>query len=382
MSEPIPFIDLAAQRERLEREINRAIESVLAHGQYILGPEVAELEAALTERVGVAHVIACANGTDALQLCLRALGAGPGDAIFVPAFTFAATAEVVALVGATPVFVDIDAITFNIDANSLAAAVEAIRQKGDLNPVGIIPVDLFGQAADYDAIAKVAEREGLWVVEDAAQSFGATFGGRACGSFGIAATTSFFPAKPLGCYGDGGAIFTNDDAFAATLRSMHLHGQGSDKNDNVAIGTNSRLDTLQAGILLQKLRIFDDEIESRDQIAGRYSSAFADCVDVPKVAPSATSVWAQYTIRTPARDAVRRSLASANIPTAVYYPRTMPQQPAYGHFPVVPGGTPVADVAAKEVLSLPMHPYLDRETQDRIIATLMEAVDSAAAKSA
>lgn len=355
MNNPIPFIDLNAQRKQL-------------------GPEVAELETALAERTGIPHVISCANGTDALQLCLRALGVGPGDAVFVPAFTFVATAEVVALVGATPVFVDIDTTSFNMDTDSLAVAVEAIRKGEKLNPVGVIPVDLFGQAADHAAIGQVAEREGLWAIEDAAQSFGATLHGQPCGSFGIAATTSFFPAKPLGCYGDGGAIFTSDDGLAHTLRSLHGHGQGANKNDYVSIGTNSRLDTIQAAILLEKLRLFDDELESRDQIAARYSAAFDQHVAVPTVAETATSVWAQYTIRTPARDQVCQTLAKAGIPSAIYYPRTLPQQPAYGGFPIVPGGTPVADAATKEVASLPMHPYLDADTQDRIITEVLEAI--------
>ena len=382
MNDPIPFIDLSAQRKRLGPAIDRAIGAVLAHGCYVLGPEVAELEAALAERTGIRHVVSCANGTDALQLCLRALGVGPGDAVFVPAFTFAAPAEVVALVGATPVFVDVDAASFNMDADSLAAAVAAVRKEGVLDSVGVIPVDLFGQAADHIAIARVAEREGLWVIEDAAQSFGATQEGRPCGSFGLAGTTSFFPAKPLGCYGDGGAIFTDDDALAQTLRSLRMHGQGPDKNDNVSIGTNSRLDTLQAAILLEKLRIFDEELAARCQIAQRYLTALDRHVVVPAVAPAATSVWAQYTIRTPARDQVCQTLAAANIPSAIYYPHTLPQQPAYKGFPVVPGGAPNAEALTRDVVSLPMHPYLDTETQDRIITAVLAAVSDASAKSA
>ena len=288
MSDPIPFIDLGAQRKRLGPAVGCAIDAVLAHGSYILGPEVIELEAALAERTGICHVISCANGTDALQLCLRALGAGPGDAVFVPAFTFAAPAEVVALVGATPVFVDVDAASFNMNADSLAAAVEAVSKGRELNPVGVIPVDLFGQAADHSAIGLVAEREGLWVTEDAAQAFGATLADRPCGSFGIAGTTSFFPAKPLGCYGDGGAIFTNDDGFAQTLRSLRMHGEGTNKNDNVSIGTNSRLDTIQAAILLEKLRIFDEELLARHQIAERFSASLDKNVVVPTIAEAAT----------------------------------------------------------------------------------------------
>jgi dTDP-4-amino-4,6-dideoxygalactose transaminase len=382
MNDPIPFIDLAAQRKRLGSAVDRAIDAVLAHGRYVLGPEVDELEAALAERTGVAHVISCANGTDALQLCLRALGVGPGDAVFVPAFTFSAPAEVVALVGATPVFVDVDSASFNMDADSLAAAVAAIGRQGQLHPAGVIPVDLFGQAADHIAIAQVAEREGLWAIEDAAQSFGATLDGKPCGSFGIAGTTSFFPAKPLGCYGDGGAIFTADEDIARTLRSLRMHGQGTDKNKNIAIGTNSRLDTLQAAILLEKLRIFDDELVARERIARRYSTALDPHVGVPAVAPAATSVWAQYTIRTPARDQVCQTLAAANIPNAIYYPHTLPQQPVYKEFPVVPGGARVAETLAREAVSLPMHPYLDTETQDRIISAVLQAVGGTEAGSA
>jgi dTDP-4-amino-4,6-dideoxygalactose transaminase len=381
MTDTIPFIDLGAQRRRLGPAIDRAIDSVLAHGRYILGPEVADLETALADRIGVRHVITCANGTDAMQLCLRALGTGPGDGVFVPAFTFAATAEVVALVGATPVFVDIDADTFNIDPASLSGAIESVRVAGELNPVGIIPVDLFGHPANYNAITELANRNDLWILEDAAQAFGAKFQGRACGSFGIAGTTSFFPAKPLGCYGDGGAIFSDDDGLAQTLRSLRMHGQGTDKNDNVSIGTNSRLDTIQAAILLEKLRIFDDELVSRDRIAQRYSAAFTQNTVVPMVAEAATSVWAHYTIRTPAHNRIRQALAAAGLPSAIYYPRTLPQQPAYAGFPVAPGGVPAAETAAREVVSLPMHPYLDADTQDRIIAALLQAVGSFSAAS-
>lgn len=378
----IPFIDLGAQRRRLGPAIDRAIESVLAHGQYILGPEVAKLETALAKRIGVRHAITCANGTDAMQLCLRALGAGPGDAVFVPAFTFAATAEVVALVGATPVMVDIDAETFNIDPASLAGAIASVRTAGKFNPVGIIPVDLFGHPANYGAITELANENNIWLLEDAAQAFGATFQGQACGSFGIAATTSFFPAKPLGCYGDGGAVFTDDDRLANTIRSLRMHGQGTDKNDNVLIGTNSRLDTIQAAILIEKLGIFDEEIAARERIAQHYSSALGQDMAVPGVTEDATSVWAQYTIRTHARDKCRTALAAQGIPTAIYYPRTLPQQTAYADFPVAAGGVPVAETAAREVVSLPIHPYLEADTQDRIIAIIRDTLSQPGATAA
>ncbi len=374
MTEPIPFIDLEAQRQRLGPAIDRAIQNVLAHGRYILGPEVADLEAALAERAGVRRAISCANGTDAMQLCLLALGVGPGDAVFVPAFTFAATAEVVALVGATPVFVDIDAQTYNIDPASLQTAIDAVRAAGELNPVGCIPVDLFGQPADYGALTELTSRNNIWLLEDAAQAFGATFRGGACGGFGIAGTTSFFPAKPLGCYGDGGAVFTNDDALADAVRSLRMHGQGTDKYDNALIGTNSRLDTIQAAILIEKLKIFDEEIEARNQIAERYCAGLGDSAGTPQVAENATSVWAQFTIRTPARDRLRAALSDAGIPTAVYYPRTLSEQTAYAHFPSAPGGTPIAATAAKEVVSLPMHPYLDEGTQNRIVGVIRDTL--------
>ena len=292
--------------------------------------------------------------------------------------TIPAGIVVVALVGATPVFIDVDGTSFNMSADSLEAAVAAVRKGGEFKPVGVIPVDLFGQPADHTAIGQVCEREGLWAIEDAAQAFGATLHGRPCGSFGIAGTTSFFPAKPLGCYGDGGAIFTNDDGFAQTLCSLRMHGEGTNKNDNVSIGTNSRLDTIQAAILLEKLRIFDDELASRDQIAQRYSAALDKYVVVPTVAEAATSVWSQYTICTSARDQVCQALTAAGIPSAIYYPRTLAQQPAYAGFPVAPGGVHLAEAATREVLSLPMHPYLDPNTQDRIIAAVVEAVDSVA----
>lgn len=367
MADSIAFIDLQAQRAQLGTTIDTAIARVLAHGRYILGPEVGELEAALSSRTDNCHVVSCANGTDALQLSLRAFGAAPGDAIFVPAFTFAATAEVVCLVGATPVFVDIDPATYNISADSLKAAIAATRQDGTLRPAGIIPVDLFGQPADYDAVEAIARDNGLWVLEDAAQSFGAALGTRKCGTFGDAATTSFFPAKPLGAYGDGGAIFTADAELAGKLRSLRVHGHGQDKYDNVEIGTNSRLDTLQAAILLEKLKLFDAELDSRDRIAARYTELLSDIVETPLIMQGASSVWAQYTIRTRQRDELRQALNSAGIPTAIYYPRPLSRQSAYTAFPVAPGGVPASDAAAAEVLSLPMHPYLDETQQDRVI---------------
>ena len=275
ITDPIAFIDLQAQRRRMGRRIEDAIGRVLEHGRFIMGPEVRTLEEQLAEFAGVKHVVTCASGTDALQLPLMAWGIGRGDAVFVPAFTFAATAEVVALVGATPVFVDVLDDSFNMDATSLEAAITSVAAQGRLNPAAVIPVDLFGRPADYDALLPVAERHGLRVLADAAQGFGATYGGKRAGSIGDAAATSFFPAKPLGCYGDGGAVFTDDDDVAAVLRSLRVHGQGADKFNNVRIGVNGRLDTVQAAILLEKLAIFEDEIAARQMVADGYAAGLA-----------------------------------------------------------------------------------------------------------
>jgi dTDP-4-amino-4,6-dideoxygalactose transaminase len=366
---PISFIDLKAQRRRLGDRLDRAMARVLEHGQYIMGPEVAALEAKLAAYCGAAHCVSCASGTDALALVLMAKGVKAGDAVFVPAFTFAATAEIVAWVGATPVFVDVDAESFNMNAASLATAIAWSRGAG-LKPCAVIPVDLFGQPADYRAILPIAEAAGLFVLSDAAQSFGASLGGRPVGTFGHASATSFFPAKPLGCYGDGGAIFTDDAALAATMRSLRVHGQGSDKYDNVRIGMNGRLDTLQAAILIEKLAVFDDEIAARQRIADRYATLLGNAVTVPRLMKGATSVWAQYTIISDQRDRIAAACKAAGVPTAIYYSIPLSQQTAYRHYPSAPGGVPVSERIAGQVLSLPMHPYLDEETQDRIVAAV------------
>ena len=372
---PIPFIDLAAQRRRLGARLDRAILGVVERGDFIMGAEVRQLEADLAAFCGAGHVVTCSNGTDALVLPLRAKGVGPGDAVFCPSFTFAATAEVVAWVGATPVFVDVCAGSFTMDAASLEAGVATARRAG-LRPVAVIAVDLFGRPADYDAIEPVCAREGLWLIADSAQGFGSVYRGRRAGTIGLAATTSFFPAKPLGCYGDGGAVFTGDAGLAAAMRSLRVHGQGSDKYDNVRIGMNARLDTVQAAVLIEKLKIFPDEIAARNRIARRYGEALAAVAAVPAVAADITSVWAQYTLRLPAgrRDAIAAKLKAAGVPTAVYYPRPLHLQTAYRAFPVAGEGLPVSEALAAEVLSLPMHPYLDQPTQDRIIAALYEAL--------
>ena len=365
---PIPFIDVAAQRRRLGSAIDAAVGRVLNHCQFILGPEVRAFEAELAAFCGARHVVTCASGTDALVLALRAMGVGPGDAVLCPSFTFCATVEVAVLVGATPVFVDVDAATFNIDSKGIAGAAETAKNAG-LRPKAIIPVDLFGLPADHGAVQAAARAENLLVLDDAAQGFGATCNNRRLGTFGQATATSFFPAKPLGCYGDGGAVMTDDDGFADTLRSLRVHGQGTDKYDNVRIGLASRLDTIQAAILIEKLKIFPDEIDARNRIADRYSEGLRDVVGVPRIPAGYTSVWAQYTIRVAGgrRDALAAALQAEGIPTAIYYPIPLHRQQAYKHYPIGKGGVAASDRLASEVISLPMHAYLDLATQDHII---------------
>jgi dTDP-4-amino-4,6-dideoxygalactose transaminase len=375
MAGDIPFIDLAAQRRRLGKAVEDAVLRVVDHTGYVMGPEVGALEADLSTFCGAKHAISCANGTDALGLILMAKGVKPGDAVLCPSFTFAATAEVVAWMGATPVFVDIDEATFNLDPSSLEDAIATARRL-ELNPVGVISVDLFGLPADYDAIEPICVREGLWLLSDAAQSFGATYKGRKVGTIGMATATSFFPAKPLGCYGDGGAVFTDDDELAAVMRSLRVHGQGSDKYDNVRIGINGRLDTMQAAVLIEKLKIFPDEIVARDRIAKRYNELLRPMALVPEVPQGLTSVWAQYTLRIRGfdRDAFQADLKGAGIPTAVYYPKPLHRQTAYKLYPTAAKGLPVSDRFAGEVISLPMHPYLTEEVQDRIVRAVRDAL--------
>jgi dTDP-4-amino-4,6-dideoxygalactose transaminase len=370
--ESIPFIDLAAQRRRLGTRIDAAIGRVLEHGRFILGPEVTELEAALADFCGARYCISCASGTDALALVLMARDIKPGDAVFVPAFTFVATAEVVAWLGATPVFVDVLPDTFNMDPLSLEAAIADAPRQG-LAPKAVIPVDLFGQPADYRRLQPIAEAHDLFILADAAQSFGAMLDGRRVGTFGGATATSFFPAKPLGCYGDGGAVFTDDGDLAAVLRSLRVHGQGANRYDNVRIGMNGRMDTLQAAILIEKLGIFEDEIAARQRVARRYSEALRGASRTPVLLEGASSVWAQYTIVLDDRDAVAAACEAAGVPTAIYYPLPMSRQTGYRQFPTAPGGVPVSEDLAGKVLSLPMHPYLDDATQDYIIKTVTAA---------
>ena len=374
--QPIPFIDVGAQRARLGKSIDEAVSRVLAHCQFLGGPEITELEAQLAAFSGAKHVVSCSSGTDALLMVLMAKGIGPSDAVLCPTFTFCATGEAVALSGATPVLVDVDEDTFNMDAASLARGIAVAKRRG-LKPRVVIPVDLFGQSADHDAIAAVAAAEGLFVLDDAAQGFGASYKGRRLGSIGHATATSFFPAKPLGCFGDGGAIFTDDDELAAALRSVREHGKGSDKYDNVRLGLTARLDTMQAAILIEKLKIFDDEIAARNNIAERYTRGLGNLVKVPRLKSGCTSVWAQYTIRLPKgidRDAFAVALKAQAVPTAIYYPKSIHQQTAYRHFPVADGGLPASEALSADVISLPMHAYLDEATQDRIIAAVRGAL--------
>lgn len=373
--ESIAFIDLAAQQRAIRANIDAAIARVLDHGGYIMGPEVNSLETHLSAFCGATHTIACANGTDAIAMVLMAKDVGPGDAVFVPSFTFAATAEVVAWLGATPVFVDSLIDTFNIDPSSVEQAI-ALAKRLDLRPRAIIPVDLFGLPAEYEPIEAIAAEHGLFVLSDAAQSFGAAYKGRSVGTLGLATTTSFFPAKPLGCYGDGGAIFTDDDELSSTLRSIRSHGQGSHKYDYVRIGMNGRLDTLQAAILIEKLKVFSSEIKARERIAGRYSDALREHAVAPHIADSVSSVWAQYTLRVQGsrRDAIADALKRHGVPTVIYYPKPLHLQEAYKRFPVAGNGLPTSEKLALEVLSLPMHPYLDERTQDYIIAKVIETL--------
>ena len=374
-SAPIPFIDVAAQRRRLGGRIDAAVARVLDHCQFVLGPEVRELETALAAFCGARHAVTCASGTDALLMVLMAKGIGPGDAVICPSFTFCATAEVVALLGATPVFADVDAETFNIAPDSARRAVTVARREG-LVPRVIMPVDLFGLPADHQAIGDIARAENLFVLDDAAQGFGAVTGNRNIGTAADATATSFFPAKPLGCYGDGGAIFTDDDAMRDLLVSLRVHGHGTDRYDNVRIGLTARLDTIQAAVLIEKLKIFPDEIAARNRVAERYAQGLGDAVTVPAVPKDMTSVWAQYTIKIAAgtRDGFAAALKAAGIPTAIYYPKPLHRQTAYRRFPADENGLPVSDRLAEEVISLPMHAYLDEPTQDRIIAAVRQAV--------
>lgn len=346
----IDFIDLKAQQNRIKDKIDAGIQNVLTHGQYILGPEVIELEEKLASYVGAKHCITCANGTDALQIAQMAFGIGPGDEVITPGFTYIATAETVALLGAKPVYVDVNPKTYNLDVEKLEAAITP-RTKA------IIPVSLYGQCADFDAINAVAAKYGIPVIEDAAQSFGATYKGRKSCNLSTVACTSFFPSKPLGCYGDGGAIFTNDDELAKVIRQIARHGQDK-RYHHIRVGVNSRLDTLQAAILLPKLEILDDEMQARQRVAEIYNQLFnqAGIHTTPYLEAHNTSAWAQYTIQVDNRAEVQEKLKAQGIPTAVHYPIPLNKQPAVADTDVM---LPIGDAIAERVMSLPMHPYLD-----------------------
>jgi dTDP-4-amino-4,6-dideoxygalactose transaminase len=377
----VDFIDLKAQQRRIKAQLDANIQKVLAHGQYIMGPEVEELEKKLSSYVGMKHAIGCASGTDALLMALMAYGVGPGDAIFTTPFTFVATAEVVSLLGATPIFVDIDPVTFNIDPVKLAFAIQAVKANDPslyplpsssaqsprphppaLRPRGVIPVDLFGLPADYDRINAIAREQGLFVIEDAAQSFGAVYKGRKACSLADITCTSFFPAKPLACYGDGGMCFTNDENLAEIMRSVRVHGQGNHKYENVRIGINGRLDSLQAAILLAKFEIFPEEIMLRQEVAGRYGELLDKTTVVPPFVPDGyLSAWAQYSVLAKDeahRAALQKRLQEAGIPTAIYYPKALHMQTAFAFLGYRPGMFPVSEDAATRIFSLPMHPYL------------------------
>lgn len=358
----IDFIDLKAQQHRIKDKIDAAIQNVLTHGQYILGPEVTELEEKLAAYVGAKYCITCANGTDALQIAQMAFGIGPGDEVITPGFTYIATAETVALLGAKPVYVDVNPKTYNLDAEKLEAAITP-RTKA------IIPVSLYGQCADFDAINAIAAKYGIPVIEDAAQSFGATYKGRKSCNLSTVACTSFFPSKPLGCYGDGGAIFTSDDELAKVIRQIARHGQDK-RYHHIRVGVNSRLDTIQAAILLPKLEILDDEMQARQKVAETYNQLFnrAGIHTTPHLEPHNTSAWAQYTIQVDNRAEVQEKLKAQGIPTAVHYPIPLNKQPAVADKSVI---LPVGDAIAERVMSLPMHPYLIVESQDKIVAELL-----------
>ena len=381
----IPFIDLHAQRQRLGQPLEDAILKVVRSGAYVMGPEIGQLEAALRDFGQAPHALTCGSGTEALVLPLMAWEIGPGDAVFCPSFTFAATAEVMPLVGASPVFVDVLPDTYNIDPAKLEAAILAVKAAGELTPRAIIAVDLFGQPADYPALAAIAAKHGLKLIADSAQGFGCTLDGHHPLHWADVTTTSFFPAKPLGCYGDGGAVLCKDARLHDLLVSLRVHGQAvaSDlegrtfdhdpKYLNMRVGMNARMDTIQAAVLLQKLAIFPDEIEARGRVAARYAEGLGDVVGVPRVIAGGVSVWAQYTIQTDDRDGLAAHLRSQEIPTAVYYPVPLHRQAPYADYPQ-PGGLPATEAAADRVIALPMHAYLQPDVQDRIVSAIRNFV--------
>jgi UDP-2-acetamido-2-deoxy-ribo-hexuluronate aminotransferase len=370
----IPFVDLKAQYARLKPEINARIQRVLEHGQYIMGPEVAELEAELANFSGARHAVGLSSGSDALLVPLLAASIGSGHAVFLPSFTFTATAEMVLLAGATPVFVDVDALTFNIDPIDLEQKIESVVAAGQLSPKAVIAVDLFGLPADYDAIGAIAKRHDLLLIADAAQSFGAEAAGRSVGTLAPVTATSFFPAKPLGGYGDGGALLTDSDEMASLYRSVRSHGTGEDKYNIVRIGLNARLDTLQAAILLTKLEIFPEEMLAREKLADYYDSRLTQYLATPVRVAGTNSAWAQYTIQCDDREHLRAALGKQGIPTAIYYPRPMHLQPAYAAYGPGEGGMPISEKLSERVLSLPMHPYMSEATAELICNAVIETI--------
>jgi len=367
----IAFMDLKSQYAQMDQAIRERIHAVLEHGRYVMGPEITELEERLASFCGTTHALGCSSGTDALLIALMAYDVGPGDAVFTTPFTYIATAEVIALLGATPVFVDIDPKTYNIDADQLAARVRDVAEAGDLRPRGIIPVDLFGLVADYDAIEAIAKAHDLFVLEDAAQSLGGLKEGRRAGSFGNVAATSFYPAKPLGCYGDGGAIFTDDTDLNEVMRSIRVHGTGSDKYDNVRVGINGRLDSIQAAILLVKLDSFQRELDARQRVAMRYNAGL-EGVTTPTIPEGYQSAWALYSVLHEDRDGLRAHLSERGIPTVIYYACPLHRQPVFHHLGYAPDALPVATSVADRIVSLPMHPFLS----DAEVDTVIEAVNA------
>lgn len=370
----VPFIDLKAQYARLKPQIAEAIQDVLDDGRYVLGPAVTKLESELAAYCGVRHAISCSSGTDAIFMPLLAYGIGPGDAVFVPSFTFTATAEAIILAGAAPVFVDVEADSFNIDLADLTQKVAETRDAGKLTPKAILAVDLFGLPADWDGLNAFAKRENLHLISDAAQSFGGAYHGKRVGSLAPVSGTSFFPAKPLGCYGDGGAIMTDDDGLAELLKSIRVHGAGADRYEVVRIGINGRLDSIQAAILSVKLSVFDDELEAREKLSRIYDEELKGVVTIPKRIEGHKSAWAQYTIKTDKRAAVQDALGKAGIPSMIYYPKPMHLQAPYLPYDGGEGSLPVSETICHEVMSLPMHPYLSGDDAKRVTAVIREAL--------
>jgi dTDP-4-amino-4,6-dideoxygalactose transaminase len=370
MTDMIPFIDLQAQRARIKDRVDAAVMKVLDEGRYILGPEVTELETKLAEFAGMGRALSCANGTDAILIPLMAWGIGPGDAVFVPSFTFAASAEVVVLAGASPVFVDIDPDTYNMSPDSLSAAIEAVKAKGELTPKAVIAVDLFGQPADYPALAPIAREHGLKLVSDCAQAYGSTLDGKASLNWADALTVSFYPAKPLGAYGDAGAVLCKDDALFDAMKSVRVHGAGASRYEYARIGLNSRLDTIQAAILLAKLEVFAEEIRMRQRVADAYNSRLGNAVKTPAVIDGAQSTWAQYTVQVDDRDGFKAHLAGEGVPTAIYYPIPLHLHAPYAPYPTAPGGLPATEAVARRVISLPMHPDMPDSDIDRVVAAV------------